>query len=208
MVTILEAWLLSIFCKSPRKVLRSITSLKMWSSGAHRLITERPWNSTPVQKSHLRHSLNLLSIQDILLLKHVCICICMCVYVFVCVCMYLYVRVCIYVAALMISVKVYKGSPCGWPEVEGLSLFCICPSNCSYRNVFLFCAVCVHTGLRAVIGMYGIYVFPCNCISSNFRLVFVFQPVSACGWPEVWGLVPEAKQDWDVSCSLLGLAQL
>ena len=33
MVTILEAWLFSIFCKPPRKVLRSITSLKMWSSG-------------------------------------------------------------------------------------------------------------------------------------------------------------------------------
>ena len=36
---------------------------------------------------------------------YMCTCMCMCVYVFVCVCMY--------VAALMIGVKVHKGSPCG-----------------------------------------------------------------------------------------------
>ena len=68
----------------------------------------------------------------------------------------------------MISVKVYKGSPCGWPEVEGLSLFCICPSNRSYRDVFLYCAACVHTGLGAVIGMYGIYF-----LVIVFLLIFV-----------------------------------
>ena len=121
---------------------------------SHRLITERPWNSTPVQKSHLCHSLNLLSTQEILLLTHVCTCMCVYVCVCICMCVYVFVCVCMYVAALMVSAKVYKGSPCGWPEVEGLSLFCICPSNRSYWDVFLSCAVCMHTGLRAAIDMY------------------------------------------------------
>ena len=52
--------------------------------------------------------------------------------------------------------------------MEGLSLFCICPSNRSYRDVFLYCAACVHTGLGAVIGMYGIYF-----LVIVFLLIFV-----------------------------------
>ena len=64
---------------------------------------------------------------------------------------------------------------------KGCHCICVCPSKCSYRDVFMFCAVCVCTSLRAAIDKYTLYIFPRNCIFSNFLLVFVFQPVSACG---------------------------
>ena len=150
--SILEAWLFSIFCKSPRKVLRSITSLKMWSSGVPQAdygtslkLDSCSEKSPPSLLKSTLHSRNLAT--DACLYMYVCVCVCMYLYVCVCICMcvYIFVCVCMYVAALMIGVKVHKGSPCGWPEVEGLSLYlCLSFKVFLSRCVHVLRRVCVH----------------------------------------------------------------
>ena len=88
MVTILEAWLFSIFCKPPRKILRSITSLKMWSSGVpqadygtslkHDSCSEKSPLSLVKSALHTRY---LATDACVYMYVYVCVCICMCVYV-------------------------------------------------------------------------------------------------------------------------------
>ena len=171
--SILEAWLFSIFCKSPRKVLRSITSLKMWSSGVPQAdygtslkLDSCSEKSPPSLLKSTLHSRNLAT--DACLYMYVCVCvcanlyvfvcICMCVYVLVCVCMYLYVCVCMWL--LWWSVQRFtKGALVADQKWKGCHCF-----------VFVLQIVYFHVIVFLLIFLLYLYSSPCGC-----------------GWPEVWG---------------------
>ena len=169
----------------------------MWSSGVPQadygtsLKLDSCSEKSPLSlvKSAL-HSRNLAT--DACLYMYVCVCvcmcvyvcvwICMCVYVFVCVCMYLYVCVCMWLLwwsvqrftkGALVADQKWKGCHCFVFVLQIVLIeMCSCLAPCVCTQVWGLLLICI---------------FPCNCISSIFHLVFVFQPVRACGWPEVWG---------------------